>query len=114
MAKNGLMSGDIMAKDAVKPILRFQQAGLGTLIGANAAWFESLGDMGAEVARFFAERIKQDVQTQHEILRCRNLAEIQHVQSTFMQNAIDQYQAETGRLVQMGLAVLTTSSKPQS
>ncbi|MBW4706286.1 phasin family protein [Roseobacter sp. YSTF-M11] len=81
---------------------QLQKAGMGNMLGASAAWVEALGDMGAEFASFLAERIKEDVQTQHEMMHCKNVTEFQHIQAQFVQKAMDQYQAETGKLVEMG------------
>jgi hypothetical protein len=58
--------------------------------------------MSAEVAQFVTERIKEDVKTQHEMLQCKKIGELQHIQVQFMQKAMDQYHAETGKLVEMG------------
>lgn len=67
----------------------------------GTAWFERVSDLGSEVMSFVAERIKQDVETQHALLRCKSLSEVQHVQAEFLQKAFDQYQAETGKLIEM-------------
>jgi hypothetical protein len=96
------------------PLLQLQQAGFGNIMGANSGWLESLGDMGAEAMSFVVERIKEDVKTQHEIMHCKDVAEIQHIQSRFVQNAIDQYQAETGKLVQMGTSAFTADGDKSS
>lgn len=90
------------AKEQLSAITQLQEAGLGSLMGMGAAWVEAISDMGAEVAGFVAERIKEDVKTQHEILNCKNMADLQHIQAQFIQKAMDQYQAETGKLVEMG------------
>ncbi len=79
-----------------------QDAGFGNMVGMSAAWAETLSDMSAEVLSFMAERIKEDVHTQHEILHCKDVSELQHIQSRFVQKAMDQYQDETGKLVEMG------------
>jgi hypothetical protein len=83
-------------------IKQLQDAGLGSMIGMGTAWVEAISDISAEVAHFVAERIKEDVKTQHEILHCQNVADLQHIQAQFIQKAMDQYQAETGKLVEMG------------
>lgn len=83
-------------------IAQLQEAGLGNMMGMGTAWIEAVSEMSAEVAQFVAERIKEDVKTQHEILHCKNVADLQHIQAQFLQKAADQYQAETGKLVQMG------------
>lgn len=64
-------------------------------------WFENIADLGTEITSFVAERIKEDVQTQHAMLHCKSLSEIQHVQAEFLQKAFEQYQAETGKLIEM-------------
>ena len=88
--------------DPFNTIAQLQQAGLGNMMGISTAWAEAISDMGAEVASFVAERIKEDVKTQHAILHCKNAGDLQQIQANFIQKAMDQYQAETGKLVEMG------------
>lgn len=91
------------SEDAMKDYLaQFQKSGLGNMVGMNAAWMETLSDMSAEMAGFVADRIKADVATQHEILHCKDLSKLQHIQAKFVQKAIDQYRDETGKLVEIG------------
>lgn len=78
------------------------QAALGSMAGLGTFWIEAISDIGAEVAGFIAERIKEDVKTQYAILHCKNAADLQHIQYEFVQKAVEQYQAETGKLLQMG------------
>jgi len=96
-------SGTTRKEDTpLNAITQLQEAGLGNMVGLSAAWFEALGDMSAEVVSFVADRVKEDVKVQHEIMHCKNVAEIQQIQSKFLQKAMDQYQAETGKLIEMG------------
>ncbi|MGC1506402.1 MAG: phasin family protein [Sulfitobacter sp.] len=81
---------------------QLQDAGFGSMMSMGTAWIEAFSEMSAEVVGFVAERIKEDVKTQQEILHCKNAADLQHIQAQFMQKAMDQYQAETGKLVEMG------------
>lgn len=96
------------------PILELQKAGFGNLAGQNVAWLEGLGDMGAEFMNFLAERVKEDVKTQHELLHCKDVAEVQKIQSQFIQTAINQYQAETGKLMQMGMSTFKAKDEEAS
>jgi hypothetical protein len=96
------------ADEPLNAIAQLQQAGLGSMMGMGTAWIETISDMSAEVAQFVAERIKEDVKTQHEILHCKNVGELQHIQAQFIQKAMDQYQAETGKLVDMGVSAFAT------
>lgn len=82
-----------------------QESGFGGMLGMSTAMMEAMTDMSAEVVGFVAERIKEDVKTQHEILHCKSVTDLQHIQAQFVQKAIDQYQAETGKLVEMGAKV---------
>lgn len=83
-------------------LTQFQESGFGNMVGMSRAWMETFSEMGAEVAGFVADRIKEDVKTQHEMMHCKNVSELQHIQAEFIQRTLDQYQAETGKLVEMG------------
>ena len=87
------MAGDVAA---------MQDQALKSMSQMGLVWLEGMSDLGSEVLSFVADRIKEDVKTQHKMLHCKNVAELQHIQAEFMQTAIDQYTAETGKLVQMG------------
>lgn len=91
-------------------IAQLQGAGFGNMVWLGTAWFETIGDLSAEVLSFVADRVKEDVKVQHQIMHCKNPSELQHVQSQFLQKAIEQYQAETGKLVEMGSKVFTPPS----
>ena len=91
-------------------LARLQETGLGNMLGMSAAWMETLSDVGTEVMGFVADRIKEDVKTQHEILHCKNVSELQHIQAQFMQKTIEQYQAETGKLVEMSTAAFARNT----
>jgi hypothetical protein len=40
---------------------------------------------------FVSTRIRQDLETQQELLRCRNFDELREVQTKFLKTAMDQY-----------------------
>jgi hypothetical protein len=68
----------------------------------GAAWAEAMSGLGGEVMRFLTERVQQDVATQQKLLHATSLDEVRHIQAEFVQKAIDQYTAETGRMVEIG------------
>ena len=68
----------------------------------GAAWAESLSGLGAEAMRFLAERVAADVELQRRLLTATSIEDLRHVQAEFLQRAIDQYVAETGRMVEIG------------
>lgn len=95
-------STDNPAAKMANDVAAMQDQGVKAMSRMGLAWAEGLSDLGSEVLSFVADRIKEDVKTQHRILHCRNVAELQHIQAEFVQTAIDQYTAETGKLVKMG------------
>lgn len=92
---------DTAASKMASEVAALQDQGLRAMSQFGMAWAEGMSDMGSEVLSFVADRIKEDVATQHKLLHCKNVADFQKVQAEFMQKAIDQYTAETGKLVQM-------------
>ncbi|NND43352.1 MAG: phasin family protein [Silicimonas sp.] len=78
-----------------------QNYGFNAMSGMSVAWVEALSEMGSEVLSFVADRIKEDVRTQHKMLHCNDMGELQEIQSEFVQTAIEQYRVETGKLVEM-------------
>ena len=89
---------------ATNALSELQKAGFGNMMGMSTAWMEAVSDMGAEVVSFVADRIQEDVKAQHKMLHCKDISELQHIQAEFFQKAVEQYQAETGKLVEMGAA----------
>ena len=88
-----------------------EDAGLGPMRWMGTAWLEAMAEMNSEVVSFVAERFKEDVKTQHELLHCRSAEELQKVQAAFLEKAFRQYTEETGKLVRMGLDMLPTGIK---
>lgn len=102
------------SSDTAKPadkMANLQRANLGSMMGLGGVCMEAISDMGAEVASFIAERIKEAVKAQHAILNCKNAADLQHVQAAFVQKAVAEYQAETGKLLQMGTEALAAQTE---
>ncbi len=85
---------------------QIEDAGLGQMQGMGTAWFEAMADLNSEVVSFVAERIKEDVKTQHELLHCTSVEEFQKAQTAFLEKAFKQYTEETGKLVKMGLDMM--------
>ena len=58
---------------------------------------------------FITERIRQDVETQAEMLRCRTLDDVRDLQTRFFKTAVDQYAAEMSRLMKIGTDTMQRS-----
>ncbi len=90
---------------------QFEDAGLGPMRWMGTAWFEAMADMNSELVAFVADRIKEDVKTQHELLHCKSAEELRKAQLAFIEKAHKQYTEETGKIVKMGLDMLPTAIK---
>ncbi len=95
--------GQTMTRDAAT----LQDFGFNAMSGMGFVWAEALGDLGSEVLSFVADRIKEDAKTQQRMLHCKDMGELHEIQSEFLQTAINQYTADTGKLVEMSLDMLT-------
>lgn len=80
---------------------QLQNAGLGPLNWLGTVWFEAMLDINSEVIDFIADRIKEDVKTQHELLHCKEPVDLQRAQMAFLERAYVQYTTETGKLLKM-------------
>ena len=100
-----------MGNEALSDLAALQAFGFNNMTSFGTAWIEALSDMGSEVLSFVADRIQEDVKTQHEILHCEDIAELQHIHAKFVQKAIDQYTAETGKLVEMSQSLFPNAAE---
>jgi hypothetical protein len=101
MPKISNTDGNPRPDAAMTALAKLQQSGFGSIVNMSTEWIETLSSMGAEITTFAAERIKEDVQTQQKIMQCKNMTEVQRVQAKFIQKALNQYQEETGKLIEM-------------
>jgi hypothetical protein len=86
-----------------------QQQALQTMESAGAAMFEGVARVQREIADFVSERIRQDMETQQELLRCKSLDEVRVLQARFFKTAMDQYSAEATRLMRLGGELMARS-----
>ena len=114
MTKQKKSKGTTEESRTPDPLRELQRAGFGNIVGAQIAWLESLSGVSAEIAAFVAARIKEDVDTQHQILQCEDLDEVRRIQEDFLKTAVSQYQAETGKLAQMGMEAFKVKTEQSS
>ena len=99
------------ADDLVSDVATLQSYGFQAMSGMGVAWAEAFSEMGSEVLSFVADRIKEDVKTQHRMMHCKDMGELQKIQAEFVQTAINQYTAETGKLVEMSQDLMSIPTK---
>ena len=89
-----------------------QQQAVESMERASASMLAGVTEMQKEIAGFVSERIRQDLETQQELLSCRTLEEVGEVQSRFFRTTLDQYSAEATKLMQLSTEVFTRSLDP--
>lgn len=81
-------------------------AGAGPAGQFGVFWAETMTEMSSEVLNFLSRRLHEDAETHRKLMECTDLESFTHVQAEFVQGAIEDYAAETGRLVEIGTGVL--------
>lgn len=89
------------ADAVIDTVTQSQQEALHTLEVAGTSLFTGLNEMQREIADFVAKRIREDMETQQELLRCRTFDDVRDVQTRFFRTAMEQYAAETSRLMKL-------------
>lgn len=96
------------ATQTISDLAALQASGFGAMAGYGVTWAEALGELGSEVLSFVADRVRQDVEAQRRILGCKDVQELQEVQAEFIHDAIEQYTAETGKIVELSRKLVPT------
>jgi len=99
-------------RESIAAATKTQQQAVESMERVGATLFTSVVEMQKEVAGFVSGRIRQDLETQQELLRCRTLDELRAVQGRFFRSTLDQYSAEATRLMQLSTEVFTRAIDP--
>lgn len=76
-------------------------AAMGLPVAAGTLAVQVWSDMGAEMVRFFRDRMQQDIQAQQAMLACTSLEELRQVQTKFFTAAQEQYAAEAVKMLEL-------------
>ncbi len=58
-------------------------------------------DIGTEALQFVSSRMEKDIQTQKALLGCKRLEDLQKVQAEFYSKALEDYNAEATRMMEL-------------
>lgn len=94
-----------MTKTETAALSGLATAGMEPLASAGLAFVEGWIEASGEIAAFLARRIQSDFDLQREILQCRDPAELVRIQTAFVEKAIEDYRAESGKLAGIGAGV---------
>ena len=97
------------SRESIAVATRTQQQAVASVERSTGSMLTGLTEMQKEVAEFVSERIRQDLETQQELLRCRTLDDVREVQSRFLRTTLEQYSAEATKLMQLSTEVFARS-----
>lgn len=96
------------AKDATASMTNLmaamQDASTKMMPAFGPEWFDTMNNVGTEMFAFMSDRIKQDIQTQQDLLQAKGIAEVQQIQADFLKKTMDDYAAEMTKLMELGKA----------
>ncbi|MFZ1468120.1 MAG: phasin family protein [Paracoccaceae bacterium] len=113
------MANDPKASDIAAPMIdmmkRMQETGFSQMSGAQipgmgTQWMETMSAIGSQILAFMSERVQQDVQTQHDLLNAKGIAEVQRIQAEFVQKATNDYVDEMAKLIELGKTLVPQPS----
>jgi hypothetical protein len=97
------------ADAATDAVVLGQQQAIETAEAAGNAVMEGMGRFHRELVDFVSERIRQDMEAQSAMLRCRSFDDLRAVQTQFLRTAMDQYADEANRLMRLGAEMMQRS-----
>jgi hypothetical protein len=100
-----------IAPSMIGMLQTMQDAGIPTLPGIGTDWMEMMTNINREMLEFTTARIKEDAQTQNDLLQAKGFDDVQKIQTQFFQKAMDDYTAESAKLMDM---VKTAAPKDKS
>lgn len=98
------------ADQAIDAVTATQQETLEAIETAGATMLENVTRAQRAIADFVSTRIREDLEAQQQLLRCKSFDEVRSVQSKFIKTAMEQYKSEAARLFKLGAATVTKSN----
>ena len=98
-----------ISRDSIEAVIGPQQQAIQVIERASTSMLNGLTEMQREIADFVSERIRQDLETQREMLRCRTFNDLAEVQGRFFQTAMDQCSAQARKLMRHSAQVFEHS-----
>ena len=98
------------ADQAIDAVTATQQETLEAIETTGATMLENVTRAQRAIADFVSTRIREDLEAQQQLLRCKSFDEVRSVQSKFIKTAMEQYKSEAARLFKLGAATVTKSN----
>ena len=97
---------------AEAPFAAWQGGAMDAMARAGQAYVEGVVELNQELAGFVQARWKRDLELGESLARCRDLSDFTDVQRAWLEEATEQYAAETRKLVELGTKLASMSWDP--
>ena len=87
-----------------------QQEAIEAVQAVGATVIENVTLAQRAVAEFVSTRIREDIEAQQKLLRCKSFDEVRSVQSKFFETAVAQYRDNAARLFKLGQDIVAKST----
>lgn len=88
-----------------------QQEAIEAVQAVGATVIENVTLAQRTVAEFVSTRIREDIEAQQKLLRCKSFDEVRSVQSKFIETAVAQYRDNAARLFKLGQDIVAKSTQ---
>jgi hypothetical protein len=95
---------------AIDTVTATQQETLEAIETAGATMLENMTRAQRAIAEFVSTRVREDIEAQQQLLRCKSFDEIRSVQTKFIKTAMEQYKSEAARLFKLGASTVTKNT----
>jgi len=99
--------------DAMAQMTDWQKAAMAPMAGLAPAWTEAVQDYMRMSGEFLARRVEKDMQLQRELLGCRDPKQWQELQAHFMEEAMEDYRAQSGQMAEIGRRFVDAATNAQ-
>lgn len=96
---------------AIDAVTARQQDAIEAVEAAGATVIENVTLAQRAIADFVSTRIREDIEAQQKLLRCKSFDELRAVHSTFVRTAVEQYRDNAARLFKLGQDIVARSTQ---
>lgn len=99
------------ADQAIDAATARQQEAIEAVQAVGASVIENVTLAQRTVAEFVSTRIREDIEAQQKLLRCKSFNEVRSVQSKFIETAVAQYRDNVARLFKLSQDIVAKSTQ---
>jgi len=109
---NPTQAPGFMPPEQIDQITAFNNTTMDAFTKASQAYVSGMAAVNGEVFRFVTRRLRHDVEVGQSLAGCDDLSKAASLQQDWARKAMDDYMAETGKLMELASKATMESWKP--